>query len=997
MNTIIKSTLLKKLQYLEQPEKLSFEQSERYRVLEYVLVTVTLFMPVIGVFARNFGTIYLSWVMIASPAISILGIVVNRRGKYTLAGVLFLLEVFAIIIIAMIDGAGLSDPGIIAFPVLIFLSAFILGRPGLFASLGCAIASIYVLLVLDRTGLLTLHVQPSLDQAVVLTSILLFTGFIMLTISSIWEKSLAERARSETRYHILFEDSPVALWEVDASDLKKHLTNLAETEGKDLRRYFFGRSDRIQECVNLLETLDINRGMIELLGYASREELPANKLAFFLESSYQVFLDAYLILFQGERHFEAEMPFRKSNGENIVSNLRLSIPLGFEETWSRVQISLTDITRRKTAEARLVESEARYQTLSGATFEGIIISKGELILDANEQLAEMVGLPLQEIIGQNPLFFLPLEERELPRRAIASGESLKSEYHLIRNDGQTIIVEGRGRSYEVNGEMVRITNVRDITERKQAEETLRKSEEKFSKAFYDSTAVMALSTFEGDRFIDINETFLKMFGYERDEVIGRTASELGIWENITNRPQLIDPSGGSIHPPAIEVRLWAKNKQIRIVYASFREIYIGDERCVLSTGVDITELKQTEERLFDEMARSSALARTAARLNTQLDLDRVLESICEEIVAVLKVPAAAILIDDPQKGRVRMGAAHGLPQSFEEQFQPIPRETFFNNGLPDQEPVVVQHILSHPDLINAGLYVHFNIHTVLWIAMFHQEQLLGVMDVYFYEEDRSVSESEISLLKTLSELGAQAIFNSRLYHEVLESREHLQQVSQQLVEVQEAERRALALELHDELGQVLNGIKISLDMIPILPDPSTREQLLGKARSATGNLIGRVRQMSLDLRPSLLDEMGLHATLTWLFRSYQEQTGSQVEFQWTGPEQRFPPPVEITAYRIIQEALNNIIRHASNKQAAIIVWTDETCLNLIIEDKGDGFDVEKAFSVGKSTGLSGMRERARLLGGELTIESILGSGTTISASIPMADIITRKKIGGGMR
>jgi signal transduction histidine kinase len=172
-------------------------------------------------------------------------------------------------------------------------------------------------------------------------------------------------------------------------------------------------------------------------------------------------------------------------------------------------------------------------------------------------------------------------------------------------------------------------------------------------------------------------------------------------------------------------------------------------------------------------------------------------------------------------------------------------------------------------------------------------------------------------------------------------------------------------------------------MIPILPDQATREQLLGKVRSATGALIERVRQMSLDLRPSLLDEMGLQATLTWLIRNYQEQTRAPVEFHWIGPERRFSPSVEITTYRIIQEALNNVIRHAKEKQVVATIWTDETDLHLCVEDQGGGFDAEKAFGVGKSTGLGGMRERARLLGGDLSIESVLGSGTTISASIPL--------------
>ena len=269
--------------------------------------------------------------------------------------------------------------------------------------------------------------------------------------------------------------------------------------------------------------------------------------------------------------------------------------------------------------------------------------------------------------------------------------------------------------------------------------------------------------------------------------------------------------------------------------------------------------------------------------------------------------------------------------------------------------------------------------------MFHQDQFLGVILVYFHEEERSFSESEISVLKALTELGAQAITNARLYREVLDGREHLKQLSQQLVEVQEAERRRLALELHDELGQVLNGIKISLDMIPLQADLSMRERLVDRASMATGNLIERVRKMSLDLRPSLLDEMGLYPTLTWFLRNYKEQSGGTVQFNWSGPKQRLDPLVETTAYRIIQEAITNILRHAGNQKVEVSIGLDDDSLHIQVADHGCGFDVEKALRIGKSTGLSGMRERARLLGGELIIESIPETGTRIEATLPLTE------------
>ncbi len=141
--------------------------------------------------------------------------------------------------------------------------------------------------------------------------------------------------------------------------------------------------------------------------------------------------------------------------------------------------------------------------------------------------------------------------------------------------------------------------------------------------------------------------------------------------------------------------------------------------------------------------------------------------------------------------------------------------------------------------------------------------------------------------------------------------------------------------------------------------------------------------MALNLRPSMLDDMGLLPALNWLFNDYQNHTGEVVIFEQTGLEQRFLPQLEITAYRIIQEALTNIIRYAGDKQVYVNAWADEQSLNLQVVDRGVGFDPVATLSQRSSSGLSGMRERARLLGGELVIESSPGAGTILTVRLPV--------------
>ena len=224
--------------------------------------------------------------------------------------------------------------------------------------------------------------------------------------------------------------------------------------------------------------------------------------------------------------------------------------------------------------------------------------------------------------------------------------------------------------------------------------------------------------------------------------------------------------------------------------------------------------------------------------------------------------------------------------------------------------------------------------------------------------------------------------NTRLEQRVVERTLELDQANQTLAEAQETERRALALELHDELGQVLNRVKLSLDMVPMLGKEDSQKQF-EVARQLVQEMIGRVRSIMLGLRPTMLDDLGLLPALQWHFKTYSEQTGCRVNFKSHRLDQRFSPRVEIAAYRIIQEALNNVSRHAVEKTAVVEVFSDKESLHILVSDQGVGFDVQAALDRRTSTGLSGMHERARQLGGELTIGSNPGQGTRISAVLPL--------------
>jgi PAS domain S-box-containing protein len=210
----------------------------------------------------------------------------------------------------------------------------------------------------------------------------------------------------------------------------------------------------------------------------------------------------------------------------------------------------------------------------------------------------------------------------------------------------------------------------------------------------------------------------------------------------------------------------------------------------------------------------------------------------------------------------------------------------------------------------------------------------------------------------------------------------LRALSRRLLLVQEEERRRLARELHDEVGQQLTGLKLTLEMAEGRPPEEARARV-AEARGLVQQLMNEVRNISMGLRPAQLDDLGLRPALEWAVGRYAEQTGVRVRFTHRGLDRRFPPEVETAAYRIAQEALTNVARHAGVGEAALSAACAGGLLRVRVRDRGTGFDPGAAVLVGVGGGLAGMRQRAALLGGRLTVESRRGRGTRITAELPV--------------
>jgi two-component system sensor histidine kinase UhpB len=233
--------------------------------------------------------------------------------------------------------------------------------------------------------------------------------------------------------------------------------------------------------------------------------------------------------------------------------------------------------------------------------------------------------------------------------------------------------------------------------------------------------------------------------------------------------------------------------------------------------------------------------------------------------------------------------------------------------------------------------------------------------------------------------------NERLFQRLIEGERRFRGLAKAVWKVQEDERRRLARELHDGLGQTLTALTNQLERLQQKLDGNASSE--AAARLADSVEMARLalketRELSRLLRPPVLDDLGLASGLSWLARTLEQRAGLHVELALSGLEERLDPEIETLVFRLVQEALTNVLRHAGADRAQVAVSRSEKILGLRVSDGGRGFETHGALAGGEaatSSGLRGMRDRLELFGGQLEIVSAPGQGTIVSASIPVLE------------
>src|SRR2546426_7163874 len=257
---------------------------------------------------------------------------------------------------------------------------------------------------------------------------------------------------------------------------------------------------------------------------------------------------------------------------------------------------------------------------------------------------------------------------------------------------------------------------------------------------------------------------------------------------------------------------------------------------------------------------------------------------------------------------------------------------------------------------------------------------------------KRVQGGESSLRASLTGVDSQADQLASTFNMVLEALDDASRLrASQIIQAQEQERQRIARELHDETSQVLTSLLISLTLLEESVETQEARERIADTRALAHSTLRAIRNLSIDLRPSALDDLGLLPALRWYVKEYQKKCSIEVEFHATGFKERLPAEMETALYRIVQECLTNTAKHANASRVTIILKEGKESVHARITDDGQGFDYEallKTPGQERGLGLAGMNERAVLLDGTLNIHSTSDRGTIIEVSIPLPSVST---------
>lgn len=621
--------------------------------------------------------------------------------------------------------------------------------------------------------------------------------------------------------------------------------------------------------------------------------------------------------------------------------------------------SAEDITQQKAAEEKLQlayskaqemlqairESEDRYRDLVEHSSDLLCTHDTQgILLSVNEPPLHILGYSREEMIGRPLREFVSPEARASCDAYLAQIQRdgfSKGILPVVTRSGEIRLWEYKNslRSDGVSSPVVRGL-AHDVTEQKRAESALRRSEEKFAKAFRSSPMEMVITTLAEGRFLEVNEAFERNTGYSRAEVLGRTAIELGMWLDPGSRSNVVADVAKHGRILNREIQIRAKSGAVGTKLYSAELIQIGKDRCLLAVSEDTTKRKRIEENLL----RSEAFLAQGQRL-TQ----------------------TGSWTWNPSTGQVHWS-----------------RETY---RIFDIDPNVERPSL---DTVRRRLHQDDRLLFEQTLEHLQQEQQDGQGDFRLVVSSGATKHVHW-VARPVFDAGGNLIEFVGTVMDVTERKnteDELQRLSGQLLRLHDDERRGISRDLHDVTGQGLVALEATLGQLHEHVPKSRRaaRKLLSDAMCLAKDCLLQIRTLSYVLYPPMLEQSGLEDAIRHFRDGFVQRTGIRVSFDISAGFERLARDTELAIFRVIQESLANIHRHSGSPHAEILLHRQSGIAVLEVRDHGSGIRNEKRdnkttspFPMG--VGIASMHQRVNQVGGRLEIRSSR-SGTVVWAAVP---------------
>lgn len=697
---------------------------------------------------------------------------------------------------------------------------------------------------------------------------------------------------------------------------------------------------------------------------------------------------------KGESNFSRVEPYmhRALAGEEVHCEISVRYPeLGRRELQMRfspefaadgsvqgIVAAILDITERKLAEA---SARANEQRLS-AIFAGVAAGLCELSLDGtfehlNDELCRMLGRSRETLLGTNILAVTHPEDAIATLRAIGEvmevgGRGWLDKRHL-REDGQELWTNVRLTRLDDEHGRPRgiLVVIVDLSLRREAGRALLESEAKFRTLADASPAIIWFVDDRGEtRYV--NRRYLEFFGKtEADIFVAGWAPSV----HPEDAPEYTAAMLGAVHerrPFSCRARVRRHDDEWRWIESQALPHFGEDGRYLGHVGhsLDITETLEA----------TAALRRSEERLRRATEIETVGIAFFDISGRITETNEAFLALTGYTRDDIAVGVVRWDQMTPPEWLTRTARAMDELAALGRTIPYEKQYLrkdgsrwwgLSAATRLSPDEGVEFVIDIT--------ERKLAENKLHGYHE-----ELEARVLHRTAELDH---VNGALRDEILErtnAEKSRQDMLRQLVTVQEDERRRISRELHDQVGQDITALMLGLKALDWRDRNPPPRDTLQKLQTLTERIGKQIHDLALEIRPTALDDLGLLRTLSNYVDEWSKRTGIEVDFHSGGwRAQRLPPAVETTFYRIVCEALNNVVKHAAATCVSLIIERRGDEAVAIIEDDGKGFDPDQIRTGGQRLGIVGMRERATLAGGDLNIESSPEGGTTLFVRIPV--------------